>query len=271
MINRALARFAVFAGALLSPGLVSGQSPASPPIYGSYVISARLFCASPVIAAGASFGNRGQLPLSSESAAFLSMQANFTPAKSATYAYWLSSLGVPDPTNTTTFAQLGFGQSDQHILEAVIEWGNLNIFAMGTSITSAGKPGYGVVPATGYGKTQFIVTRFLIPTTPQTFSEGYLLYVWSPANPLIPLGSPYPETYSGPASTGPASSLNPFPNSWQQQAVFFTRMSSSRASTFSASGAYRTVLLNTPTGIAPGASLPPSCAAIQQWDGVASE
>ncbi len=270
MIIRTLARWAVFAGALLSPVVASGQSPASPPIFGSYLISVRLFCASTVIGAGLPLNGRPSLPPFSGSAALLSMQANFSAAPNVTYAYWLSSMGVPDPTNRTTYAELGFGQSDQHILEAVIEWGNLNIFAMGSSVTSAGRPGYGVVPASGYGTTQFIITQFLIPTTPQTLSVGYLLYVWSPSNPLIPLGSPYSATYSGPAGTGPVSSLNPFPNSWQRQTVFFTRTSPSRPN-FSASGSYRTVLLNPPTGVTPGAPLPAGCAAIQQWDGVASE
>jgi len=272
-LRRAIARMAVLAGALLTPGLSNaGAEQENPPVMvGPYVISVRLFCASPAIGAGNFLKGHGALPPPfSASAAFLSLQAKFIPATSATYAYWLSSMDIPDPTDRTTYAQLGFGQANQYIIESVIEWGNIDIFGLGTSTTSAANPEYSAVPAAGYGTTQFIVTRYWIPTMPHGFSMGYLFYIWSRPSPLIPLNSAHSETFTRPAGTGPLSSLNPLPNTWQQQVMVFTHEAQSRAK-FSASGAYRTVLLSAPNGIIPGGPAPPSCAAIQQWDGVASE
>jgi len=198
------------------------------PIRGSYIISAETLCGGGTLNTSP-YGVIG----------FASNQAKATPATTSSYATWLSALGRSDPTNQTSYAQLGFygNTTPPPVKETVLEWGSFDLVSF-QSVASWGTNSISATPINQAGPQQFIVTRYEFPTTLDTFSTGYILYTWFPGNPLAPSATP----------------------GWTQSRVVFSNpIWNGGAPNFSASGVLPPAFGCTPNG------------GIQKWDGVAQQ
>ncbi|MBI1979962.1 MAG: hypothetical protein HYS63_00015 [Methylocystis sp.] len=96
------------------------------------------------------------------------------------YAAWLangsSSAGLgSDPTNRTSPAQLGFTSTASRVAETVLQWGKIDDVVFSTGFANFGLANY-VVPGPQY----FIVTKYSFPSPQDSFTTGYLLYIWFP-------------------------------------------------------------------------------------------
>jgi hypothetical protein len=137
----------------------AGTYSATIPLSGGYVFSTKEGC-------GAASGS-GNFAVSTGN-------ATVTLDTADTYATWLSKNALPNPTNTTKYSSLGFNSSST-IPETPVQWGRIHYtqFFVNTTWGFAGN-----LQAVFKGPDYFIVTSYPFPAILDTYSKGYLVYLY---------------------------------------------------------------------------------------------
>ena len=113
----------------------------------------------------------------SGNAAVSTGNATVTPETADTYTTWLGKNALPDPTNTTKYSSLGFTGFNRGstILETQVQWGKMDniVFFVNTTWGFAGN-----LQAVFDGLNYFIVTSYHFNAIRDTYTKGYLFYVY---------------------------------------------------------------------------------------------
>jgi hypothetical protein len=164
--KKLLIAFVALAAALpLSNINAAAAGSATSPLYGPYVLTGKMVCG-----AGSSSPN-GMGGLSTSNAAFSVDTAD-------SYQTWLSARSLPNPAGQTHYNSLGFNSSAT-VPETPVQWGRMDKFGIGSIKSWGFNPG-APNPWVDQGPNFFLVTSYPFPVAADTYSSGYLLYLYYP-------------------------------------------------------------------------------------------